>query len=128
MIRSILWLFVAINIGLGVGCLVDPIALLGPVGIRAEGAHGLIELRAMYGGLELGFGLFLMWCAKDPSRFRTGLMAAMCQVGGLGLARSATTLWMAPEGWLMPVLCAAEIGGAITCAVLLRRMSSGTSG
>lgn len=121
MVRVVLWMFVAINLGIGVGCLIDPIALLGPVGVVAEGSHGMIELRAMYGGLECGFGLFLMWCIQDPTRHRAGLVASMCQVGGLGLIRCASAVWMGVDGWLMPVLCVAEIGGAMTCAWLLRR-------
>lgn len=124
MVRIVLWIFVAINLGIGVGCIIDPIAVLGPVGVQADGTHGVVELRAMYGGLEVGFGLFLMWCVGDPSRHRAGLFAALCQVGGLGLIRTLATLWMGVDGWMMPLLCVAEIGGALTCALLLRRTAA----
>lgn len=45
-----------------------------------------IELRAMYGGLELGIGLFLIGCLLR-NQVRVGLTACALGYGGLGLGR-----------------------------------------
>ena len=60
MIRFLVWIFVLINVGIGVACLVDPLAVLAPVGVTSLNDAGVIELRAMYGGMEFGFGVFLL--------------------------------------------------------------------
>lgn len=119
MLRGILGVFVLINVGLGVGCLVDPVRLLAPVGVSVVSDAGLIELRAMYGGLELGFGLFLGWCMMDLARVRIGLVAAMWVVGGLGLARVGAYVVSWPDGWMIPSLCVVEVGGALVCGLAL---------
>ena len=119
MIRVLLWIFVAINIGLGIACLIDPIAMLAPIGVEAVDNRGVVELRAMYGGLEFGFGLFLAWCAMEKTRARVGLTAATLQIGGLGFARLAAYVVLMPDGWLTPFLCVAEVAGAVVGAATL---------
>ena len=45
--------------GFGLWLLVDPAGALGKIGIAALSPTGTVELRAFYGGMEIGLGLFL---------------------------------------------------------------------
>jgi hypothetical protein len=71
----------------GLWLLVDPAGPLGKIGIEARDATGLVELRAFYGGMELGLGLFLAWCALRPEWRQAGLWLVLLANGGAGLAR-----------------------------------------
>ena len=53
-------------LGFGVAITAAPAAVLAGVGITGSPA-GLVELRAFYGGLELGLGTFLLICAARPA-------------------------------------------------------------
>lgn len=65
-----------------------PAAALEPLGITASAA-GWLELRAFYGGLELGLGAFLLACAARPDWRRAGLWLTLLSNGGIGLTRLA---------------------------------------
>ena len=119
MIRLLVWMFVVINLGIGVACLVDPMAVMATVGVTSLNEGGVVELRAMYGGMQFGIGVFLAWCAIRPERVRIGLTAATLQIGGLGFARLGACLVSWPEGWLFPFLCVIEIGAALLGAIAL---------
>ena len=128
MVVPVLWVFALINIGIAIGCLIDPVGLLAPVGVGVLGPAGIVELRAMYGGMILGVGAFLVWCTQDSERAWTGLLCATMALGGLGVARLVSWLMLTPEGWLFPFLCAFELGGTAAGAFVLWRSSeSGTS-
>lgn len=84
--RMVLGLSVLAWAGFGVWLYLAPEALAG-VGLVADTALGRTEVRAFYGGLELGIAGFLGWCLVDPSRTRVGLVAAALLIGGTGLGR-----------------------------------------
>ena len=44
-------------------------------------------MRAFYGGMEIGLGLFLTWCAWRPEWQAAGLWLVLLSNGGAGLAR-----------------------------------------
>jgi len=56
-----------ITIGLGVMALVRPLAAAAFVDMRPVGAMGLSELRATYGGLFAGLGIFALTAQRDLS-------------------------------------------------------------
>lgn len=70
----------------GVGCLAAPGLFAQQAGFQAT-PSALTEIRAFYGGLQLGIGLFLVWCLCAPSRTSQGLALVGLAVGGAGLAR-----------------------------------------
>src|SRR5436190_13066312 len=76
-------------LGFGLCLIVDPAGGLVTVGIVASNPAGLIELRALYGGLELGLGVFFLLCAARPDWRRPGLWAVLLGNGGIGLTRLA---------------------------------------
>jgi hypothetical protein len=75
-------------LGFGLWLVLAPAAALAPLGITASAA-GLIELRAFYGGLELGLGVFLLTCAARPEWRRAGLWLTFLGNAGIGLTRIA---------------------------------------
>jgi len=119
MIRVLVMLVMAVNLGLGLGCVFAPELLLAPIGVEAVDAAGRVELRAMYGGLQLGVAAFLGWCLVDSDRLRVGLVAGTLEIGGLGIVRAVSWLIFQPEGVLNPFLVAVELGGCCLGAVVL---------
>lgn len=80
-------------VGFGIAFLFWPGALLTGIGLQAVSAQANVEIRAMYGGLELGLGVFLLCCIA-ASRQRIGLWLTLASYGGLGLARLASMLFL----------------------------------
>ena len=53
--------------GYGLVCAVDPVGVVGRfTGFGLEGDSAVVEALAMYGGLQVGFGLFSLWAAFKP--------------------------------------------------------------
>ena len=96
-------------LGIGAWCLIDPLRPLADVGVTVLDDRGVIELRAMYGGLEFGMGLFLLWCARY--HVVAGLMGATMTLGGLGVMRMVGWMTLQPEGSLHPALFCVELVG-----------------
>jgi len=76
----------------GLWLFADPVGALGKIGIASTSAIGTIELRAFYGGMEIGLGLFLGWCALRPEWQAAGLWLVLLANGGAGLARLLAVL------------------------------------
>jgi len=70
----------------GLGCLLAPASFAEQVGF-ARSASGLTEIRAFYGGLQIGAACFLFWCLREPSLVAAGLLFEGLVVGGVGVAR-----------------------------------------
>ena len=104
----------------GLWGLIDPRAMLKGVGVQAANATGAVELRAMYGGLELGAALALALCALEPERVRLGLWLCVCLYGGLGLARAGATLLTPGADPLMWKLFGAEAVMVVLALAALR--------
>ncbi|CAN5342923.1 hypothetical protein BH11PSE14_BH11PSE14_15270 [soil metagenome] len=109
--------------GFGLWLLIDPAGGLGAVNIAATGPAGLIELRAFYGGWELGLGAFLLACAMKPEWREAGLWLVLLANGGTGLAR---VVGISLAGFFFtPFLIGAlvwEFGFAIAAALALRTL------
>ena len=59
------------------------VAMAKALGIELTSADAITDAQAVYGGLELGAGLFLAICAARPQLTRTGVLAATLMLGGL---------------------------------------------
>jgi hypothetical protein len=70
----------------GLVCAAAPDTLAEMAGITAS-PSGLTDLRAIYGGLQIGLGAFLLWCRSDPARTTAGLLALGLAVGCVGALR-----------------------------------------
>lgn len=56
-------------------------------GIALDAPSGFTDIRATYGGLEVGTGMFLIYCASAKYRIRIGLIACLFSLCGFGGAR-----------------------------------------
>jgi len=86
--------------GFGVWFLIKPTALAG-IGIEATGASARTDIRATYGGFELGVAAFLFWCAYREDWHHVGLIAATLFVAGFGVGRGVGILF---EGGATPFM------------------------
>lgn len=69
-------------VGFGVAFFIDPHAMTGQFGITLSGTDAIADVYAVYGGFEVGMGLFLVWCAWKARALEAGLVAAsLCLCG-----------------------------------------------
>ena len=71
-------------------------SLLSAAGIKVTSSTAQNEVRAVYGGLELGVAFTLGLCAWRESRVRIGLILAENDPGALDTAK---THWLEDECW-----------------------------
>jgi len=92
LIRVFLGIQALIFIPYGLYCLVRPQMLEDPAGIAAVTITGVIELQAMYGGLQTGVGV-LCGLAAFVERFRQGALLALLFIfAGLAVTRVSLAL------------------------------------
>lgn len=109
--------------GFGVWLLGSPRAM-NAVDIPAESANARVELRAMYGGLEIGVAIFLILCVGNPDRVEVGLLFQLFALGGLAIGRLiAIALEKGQVKALMWFLFAVEAAATVFTAAAL--ISSG---
>lgn len=85
-LKIFLVILAAIFLVFGAIYLLEPMRLASDAGLFAN-ASGQTDIRATYGGFQIGFGFFLAWCAVDDARMRLGLVAVALVVGAVGLSR-----------------------------------------
>lgn len=99
-------------LGFGVAFLVSPVAMADLVGLPLTTPTATTEVRAMYGGLEIGLGVALLTLLGRRDHVATGLRVALCVFAGLAAGRLTGLLldglWQ-PIMWL---LVAVEVVGA----------------
>jgi hypothetical protein len=71
----------------GVACVVGPASFSQQAGLSAT-PSALTEIRAFYGGLQVGVGCFLIWCVRQRALTFAGLLLVAFAVGGAGVARA----------------------------------------
>jgi len=112
--------------GFGIACTIRPDKALAAADVRARSSRGKTELRAMYGGMELGLGAFFALAAFKPSWNRSALAAQALGLGAVAATRLGGILGDHPRGKLMPGLALAEASAAALGAVALARESRTT--
>lgn len=85
--RKVLWFYFWMSVVFGGVYLVAPELMTKPMGIASIEAMGWTDLRATYGGFQLGMAAFLLWCLQDTARTEAGLIAFACLVGALACGR-----------------------------------------
>jgi hypothetical protein len=56
-------------------------------GVTPAAGNALIDIRATYGGMALGIGLFFAFCARRPETLRIGLIASLLVAAGIVFGR-----------------------------------------
>jgi uncharacterized protein (DUF486 family) len=85
--RIVLLSTAAMFVVFGIWLVADPLQLDRWVGITARSAEGRTELRAWYGGLEVGMAAWLVLCALLPTWTRPGLAFVAAGNFAIGTAR-----------------------------------------
>jgi hypothetical protein len=85
--RIFLAIFGLFSLPYGIYCFLDPGFLADFAGVAATSTTGTIELKAMYGGLQAGFGALALLGALRPALAPTILLATAFQCAGLGSFR-----------------------------------------
>jgi hypothetical protein len=110
--------------GFGAALLTVP-SLLGVVDLAPPSATAASDLRAVYGGIELGVGVFLGVCAGRPAWRTPGLAAMTLALGGAAVGRLlGLTLDGAPRPIAL-VFGALELAGALAALLALLAMRRG---
>ena len=110
-------------LGIGGWLLFDPGALAGNAGVAATSVDGTIEIRAMYGGLELAIGLSALWAMWRPRWACHVLFLNGVITGGLGVGRLIGILLAASVSTYTLSALAFEFSAAILCWVFAKRLS-----
>jgi hypothetical protein len=74
--RAILWLLALGFAAFGAAYACWPAAMASLTDISLPSATARVDFMATYGGFQLGFAAFLMWCAVRADLARVGLLAA----------------------------------------------------
>jgi hypothetical protein len=110
--------------GVGLAFLLFPAAMAAQVDISLASATADHDVRAVYGGLQLGCAALLLFAAARPERVRFGLVAQLALYGGLASARLLAWAWAGTPGPLGVALHAAEIAGIALGALAWRRLAA----
>ena len=104
---------------IGVAGLVSPQFVVTPVGITLPDRTARSEIRAVYGGMCLGIGVFLILAGAHSPLHHAGLALSALMLWGLVLGR---VLALALEGnprRVIWIYFAIELAGALASTVLL---------
>jgi len=71
----------------GFGFLLFPTSFCATLDIQLNSPTAITDIRAIYGGFEIGVGIFICFCTRNPLFHRPGLLAVACTVGGFGAGR-----------------------------------------
>lgn len=82
------------------------------------------EIRAFYGGLELGCACFFAVAAARPGWYEAALHAQAASLGGIAIARLLGMLIEASASSTLLMLLAAEVVGSLLAIVALVRLRS----
>ncbi len=78
-IAAILFIF-------GIIYLVNPAMLAAKAGITAD-PSGLTDIRATYGGVQIGIAVFLFWACRSEAYLKPALVATLVIFGSVGAGR-----------------------------------------
>ena len=99
-----------------------PAALMDPLGIPLAGPAARNEIRAAYGGMHVGIGLFLLATALRAELRAVGLWASLCIMGGLVAGRLVSiTVEGSPGGFALGLMAVEGVAAAASAVLLVAR-------
>ena len=90
--KIVLWVSSFSFISYGLICLFSPDVPAHYAGLNMTNGNAIVEIGAMYGGLQTGFGLFCLLAALNSNFYKPGLVLLVLCIGTLALARIYSTL------------------------------------
>ena len=82
-----LWANGLVFVGYGLACVAFPALPADYAGFALGSTGGTVEITAMYGGLQAGFGALILVGARDVEQRRGVLLAMLIVIGSLAAAR-----------------------------------------
>lgn len=122
--RSLVFTSALIFIVVGAGFLVIPKQSADVLEISLPTAMARTDMRATYGGLELGFGIFLILCVVRREWMRPGLWALALTVGGFATGRLVGLIVEGTINNFMLFFLVLELAVALLAVFLLPRSKS----
>jgi Domain of unknown function (DUF4345) len=120
--RAYLRFIGAMGLFFGFFYLLAPTALTDPTGFGPLGANALTDVRATYGGFQIGSGLFLLWAAADAARVSVALVLQALTIGAIASCRlTGIAIDGSPNGVLISAL-AFEVACTALALFALRRL------
>ena len=107
----------------GVWLVVRPEDVAG-LGIVLPSETAQVEIRAMYGGFEIGLGLFFVLAVTRSSWHRPALMLQAISLASLGLTRLISTLLASSPHPLLYIFAALEITAAVIGFIAYRGLGT----
>lgn len=92
------------------------------MGYAPTTSSGIIDMRATYGGICLGFGLLLAYCARDRKSTVKGLWAVILVVGGMALGRLMGVVIDDNPNVMMYIFLGLEVTIVTIAVIVLRKM------
>ena len=92
MTRIFLGLVALILIGYGIACALDPALPARLAGLSILNGDGYAEMGAMYGGLQIGVGVFCLMAAFDARWRQAALLLLVLAFGLLAMMRGVSAL------------------------------------
>ena len=115
----------AILAAYGAVFLIRPSVLGTLVGLEFATADAPVEIRAFYGGLELGMAAFLVACVRNPQLLSAGLLFCALAFSFAGAARMMGILEFGMAGPAHLVVGLLELGLAAWATWLKARLAGG---
>ena len=110
----VLWICAVVFLAIGVVFTVMPQELFGPLGLEVPRGAPVTELRAVYGGLELAIGVFLVLCVRrGGDALELGLALSFLLFSALAAFRGIGMEIDAPQVPMMSALLLSESAGAL---------------
>ncbi len=119
--KILLWINAILFVLFGIGFIFAPSPLAQWItGSTPSTTSGMIDLRATYGGLALGIGIFWALCASNGSE-RNGLLSAILVLSAVVIGRITGILLDGNPNIFMFILLTAEIIFAALNFIIYRR-------
>lgn len=122
--RSLVLASALIFILVGAGFLLIPKQYADVLEISLPTAMARTDVRATYGGLELGFGIFLVLCVVRREWIRPGLWALALATGGFATGRLVGVVAEGTINNFMLFFLVLELAVTLLAVYLLRRTES----
>ena len=119
-----LWFNAAAFVGYGVASVIMPSLPAGYAGFELGSTPGTVEIMAMYGGLQTGFGVLVGMGARDAAWRETALRSLAIVVGSLGLTRLLGVAMHGPD----PYNASVVVYELVTAALAVFALRSSDAG
>jgi hypothetical protein len=125
--RLLLWANAACFLIFGASFLIAPAAMAHLLtGATPASPITLIDIRATYGGMALGIGIFFAFCARRLPTVRIGLVASLLVASGIVFGRLAGIVVDGSPNAAMIALLAGDSLFIVLFAIALRRFPEKT--